>query len=60
MIPPRHSSFDVESHLAALDSGQWRELERIIERFEAVWRSGMTPSLNDYLPEHNPSRSADR
>ncbi|MBI3837181.1 MAG: serine/threonine protein kinase, partial [Planctomycetia bacterium] len=58
MTPPRHSPFDVESHLSALDSGQWHELEQIVERFEAVWRSGATPVLGDYLPLHDPSRSA--
>jgi WD40 repeat protein len=28
----------------------WREVERIVGRFEAAWRSGPRPSIDDYLP----------
>ncbi len=47
---------EAESHLAALTSGQWSELEQIVERFEMAWQGGATPSLADYLPLHSELR----
>lgn len=57
MNPRIFPLIDVDSHLSALDSGEWGELEQIVERFETAWRSGATPVLKEYLPIHGPSRS---
>jgi WD40 repeat protein len=44
--------------LAALTSGQWSELECIVERFENAWRSGIVPVLAEYLPHEGEGRAA--
>ncbi|MBI2824812.1 MAG: serine/threonine protein kinase [Planctomycetia bacterium] len=54
---PRHSCA-AESHLTALASNEWSELEQIVERFEAAWRSGAAPALADYIPSQNGLRAA--
>ncbi len=36
----------------------WDQLENILERFEADWRRGAQPALDDYLPEGGPERAA--
>ncbi len=55
---PSHHSCGVESHLAALDSQQWSELERVVERFEDAWRSGRTPALAEYVPREGAGHAA--
>ncbi len=47
-----------EPHLAALTSGQWSELECIVERFENAWRSGIVPIVAEYLPRESTGRTA--
>src|SRR6476660_1657594 len=39
----------VDAHLAALTSGQWSQLERIVERFEDAWRRGKAPALAEFV-----------
>lgn len=51
-------SAGVEPHLAAFTSGQWSELECIVERFENAWRSGMMPALAEYVPHDVEDRTA--
>ena len=58
MIPRSLRPAGVEPHLAELNSGQWSELECTVERFENVWRSGVVPSLAEYLPREGSGRTA--
>ena len=58
MIHRPHHSYGVESHLAALDSSQWSELERIVESFEEAWRRGFTPAVAEYVPSDSADRAA--
>src|SRR3954462_9829956 len=51
-------SAGVEPHLAAFTSGQWSELECIVERFENAWRSGTMPALAEYVPHDVDDRTA--
>jgi eukaryotic-like serine/threonine-protein kinase len=51
-------SWRVASHLSALDSRQWSELEKTIERFEAAWHSGPPPAVTEYAPADGPHRLA--
>jgi WD40 repeat protein/serine/threonine protein kinase len=58
-VAPRSlRSAGVEPHLAAFTSGQWSELESIVERFENAWRSGTMPVLAEYLPHDVEDRTA--
>ena len=41
-----------------MDSGQWSELERIIEGFEEAWRGGAVPLVADYVPPDGAIRTA--
>jgi hypothetical protein len=54
---PRQSCV-VESHLAVLDSAQWSELERIVERFEGAWHAGLGPAIDDYVSLNDALRAA--
>ncbi len=58
MRHPSQHAFGVESHLAALDSRQWSELERVVESFEDAWRRGRTPALAEYVPREGTDRTA--
>ena len=49
---------EAESHLVALSSGQWCELEHRIAQFENAWQSGAAPALEDFLPPPSPIRAA--
>ncbi len=42
-------SQDVTSHLSALDSAEWSELEQVVERFESAWRTGRSPEVASYV-----------
>jgi eukaryotic-like serine/threonine-protein kinase len=52
VIPRSLRSIGIEPHLAALTSGQWSDLESVVERFEDAWRSGDAPVLADFLASY--------
>jgi eukaryotic-like serine/threonine-protein kinase len=52
-------SWRVASHLSALDSREWSELEQIIEHFEAAWHAGPPlPTVAEFAPVDGPHRLA--
>ena len=47
-----------DGHLADLSGGAEDRLERIFEAFEAAWRDGLGPRIEDYLPAEPALRRA--
>jgi hypothetical protein len=37
-----------------IDTGDWINRERIVQRFETAWRAGSRPAIEDYLPAAAP------
>jgi hypothetical protein len=42
-------SADLPPHLAALSSAQVEYVDQVCDRFEAAWKSGRRPAIEDYL-----------
>ncbi len=42
----------------AQSSVAWAELQRLVSRFEAAWRLGPRPAIDDFLPADGPGRAA--
>ena len=58
MINRRPQSRGTHSHLFALDSAEWSELEQVVERFESAWRAGCMPEVACYIPRQGRVRTA--
>ena len=58
MIDRRSKSHGANAHLSALDSAEWSQLEQVVERFEAAWRSGRSPDVASYVTLRGTSRIA--
>ena len=44
--------------LHELPSNDWDQMQALVSRFEAAWRSGPQPVLDDYLPAASDQRRA--